>query len=146
MKYIKLFESFSAPNTVTVKLTDVWKDSMNLYTMPEEVKLPNNGELYTYIGNTKINGSSGVIYFASRKDNLIFITGLDLEGAERNRNFDQFNSLLSLYPKSKIELDRSGLRKFPHGTCTLGPDADYNGELEIGMKDHRGYFEIVSVR
>lgn len=143
MKYIKLFESFSAPNTVTVKLTDVWKDSMNLYTMPEEVKLPNNGELYTYIGNTELNGSSGIIYFASRKDNRIYITGLDLEGAERNYDL---NSLIGRYAKSKIELDRSGLRKFPHGTCTLGPDADYNGELEIGMKDHRGYFEIVSVR
>lgn len=143
MKYIKLFESFSGPNTVTVRLTDVWKDSMNLYTMPEEVELPNNSELYYYIGNTKLDVSGGVIYFASRKDNLIFITGFDLEGAERNYDL---NSLTGRYAKSKGELDRSGLRKFPHGTCTLGPNADYNGELEIGMKDHRGYFEIVSVR
>jgi hypothetical protein len=150
MKYIKLFENFSEeknsmeyPNLIEVKLTDVLKDSKNLYKMPDTVELPNDDELYSYIGNTELDGFSGVIYFASRRGNLIFITGLDLKGAERKYDL---NSLTSTYAKSKTELDRSGLRNFPEATCTLGPNADYAGELEIGMKDHRGYFEIVSVK
>lgn len=36
------------------------------------------------------------------------------------------------------------MRKFTEATCTLGPNADYAGELK--MKDHRGYFEIVAIK
>lgn len=135
-------EPIEYPNSITVKLTDEWKNSHDLYRVPENVKLPNNDEAYTYIGNTKLDGFSGTIYFASRKGNLIFITGLDIKGAEKNYDI---NSLTNQYFKSKTEIDNSGLRKFPAGTSTLGPNSDYQGPLEIGMKDHRGYFEIVSL-
>jgi hypothetical protein len=60
-------EPIEYPNSVTVKLTDEWKNSHDLYRVPENVKLPNNDEAYTYIGNTKLDGFSGTIYFASRK-------------------------------------------------------------------------------
>jgi hypothetical protein len=151
MKHVKLFENFgeenivAIPNLVTVELSDVWKDSKNLYKMPNTVELFNNNEIYSYIGNTRLDGFSGVIYFASRKDNLIFITGLDLEGAERNYDID---SLTSPYTKSKNQLDNSGLRKFQQGTCTLGMlnNADYSGDLEVGMTDNRGYFKIIEIK
>lgn len=135
-------EPIEYPNSITVKLTDEWKNSHDLYKVPENVKLPNNDELYTYIGNTKLDGFSGTIYFASRKGNLVFITGLDMEGAEKNYDI---NSLTNQHFKSKTEIDNSGLRKFSDGTTTLGPDSDYQGPLEIGMTDHRGYFKIVSL-
>ena len=135
-------EPIEYPNSITVKLTDEWKNSYDLYRVPNEVTLPNNSEVYTYIGNTRLDGFSGVIYFASRKDNLIFITGLDVEGREKNYDI---NSLTNTYLKSKTEINNSGLRKFPHGTTTLGPNSDYQGPLEIGMTDHRGYFKIVSL-
>ena len=93
--------------------------------------------------NTELTGFSGILYFASRKDNLIFITGLDMKGMEKKYDL---NSLTNLYAKSKMEIDRTGLRKFSAGTCTLGPNADYTGELEVGMSDHRGYFKIVSMK
>ena len=148
LKYVKLFENFESvkyPDSITVKLTDLWKNSHNLHNMPSEVKLFNDDESYTYIGNTKLDGYSGILYFASRKDNLIFITGLDIEGADKNYDI---NSLTNLYSKSKIEIEKTGLRKFSVGTCTLGKfnDSDYSGELKVGMPDHRGYFEIVSIK
>ena len=148
LKYVKLFENFESvkyPDSITVKLTDEWRDSHKLYTMPSEVKLFNDDETYTYIGNTKLDGYSGILYFASRRDNLVFITGLDVEGADKNYDI---NSLTNLYSKSKREIEKSGLRKFPSGTCTLGmlDEPDYSGELKVGMPDHRGYFEIVSIK
>jgi hypothetical protein len=146
LKYVKLFENFESvkyPNSITVELTDVWKDTHELHTIPSEITLSNNDELYYYIGNTELTGFSGILYFASRKDNLIFITGLDMKGMEKKYDL---NSLTNLYAKSKMEIDRTGLRKFSAGTCTLGPNADYTGELEVGMSDHRGYFKIVSMK
>ena len=143
MKYIKLFENFESvkyPDSITVKLTDVWKNTSKLHTLPYEVTLMNNKELYYYIGNTDLTISGGTIYFASRRDNLIFITGLDTKG----KDYD--DSLTNVIPRSKMQIDNTGMRKFTEATCTLGPNADYTGELEIGMKDHRGYFEIVSVK
>ena len=44
-----------------------------------------------------------------------------------------------------MKIDNTGMRKFTEATCTLGPNADYAGELK-GMKDHRGYFEIVAIK
>jgi hypothetical protein len=90
-----------------------------------------------------MTGFDGTLYFASRRDNLIFITGLDMQGMEKNYDL---NSLTNLYAKSKMEIDRAGLRKFTEATCTLGPNADYTGELEVGMSDHRGYFKITSMK
>ncbi len=146
MKYLKIFEDFESvkyPDSITVELTDVWKKERELHTMPSEVTLTNNDELYYYIGNTKMTGFDGTLYFASRRDNLIFITGLDMQGMEKNYDL---NSLTNLYAKSKMEIDRAGLRKFTEATCTLGPNADYTGELEVGMSDHRGYFKITSMK
>jgi len=148
MKYLKLYENFESvkyPDSITVKLTDEWKNSHNLYHMPSQVDLLNNDETYTYIGNTKLDGYSGILYFASRRDNLVFITGLDVEGAEKNYDL---KSLTDQYSKSKRAIENSGLRKFPSGTCTLGKldEPDYSGELKVGMSDHRGYFEIVSIK
>jgi hypothetical protein len=132
------------PNSITLKLTDVWRDLHNLYNMPSQVTLFNDDESYTYIGNTNLTGFGGIIYFASRKNNLIFITGLDMEGA--GKNYD-LNSLLNLHSKSKREIEKTGLRKFSVGTCTLGElnNSDYSGELEVGMPDHRGYFKIIEI-
>ena len=135
-------EPIEYPDSITVKLTDEWEKVRDLFRVPYEVTLPNNPKVYVYIGNTKIDGFSGIIYFASRKGNLVFITGLDVKGADKNWDI---NSLTNQYPKSKTEIDNSGLRKFPTGTTTLGPNPDYQGPLEIGMTDHRGYFKIVSL-
>jgi hypothetical protein len=148
MKYLKLFENFESveyPDSVTVKLTDKWKNSHNLYHMPSKVDLLNNDKTYTYIGNTKLDGYSGILYFASRRDNQVFITGLDVEGADKNYDI---NSLTDPHYKSKNVIENSGLRKFPSGTCRLGKldEPDYSGELEVGMTDHRGYFEIVALK
>jgi hypothetical protein len=152
MKYLKLYENFSEENTkkypdsITVKLTDEWKNSHNLYHVPSQVDLLNNDETYTYIGNTKLDGYSGIIYFASRRDNLVFITGLDT--SEKMSHDYDLKSLTDQYSKSKRAIENSGLRKFPSGTCTLGKldEPDYSGELKVGMSDHRGYFEIVSIK
>jgi hypothetical protein len=148
LKYVKLFENFESvkyPDSITVKLTDEWKNSHNLYNMPSQSTLLNDDETYAYIGNTEMTGFDGIIYFASRKGNLIFITGLDMKGAEKKYDL---NSLTNQYSKSKREIENSGLREFSSGTCTLGKlkDPDYSGELEVGMTDHRGYFEIVSIK
>ena len=58
-----------------------------------------------------------------------------------------FDFLTNLYPKSEWELKDSGLREFHLSTCTLGEknNPDYNGPLEVGMTDNRGYFKIVSI-
>ena len=147
MKHLKLFENFESikyPDLVTVKLTDEWKNSHNLFRMPSEVDLLNNGEKYTYIGNTKLDGYSGILYFASRRDNQVFITGLE-EGSYKDYDI---NSLTDPHYKSKNVIENSGLRKFPSGTCRLGKldEPHYSGELEVGMTDHRGYFEIVDLK
>ena len=149
MKHLKLFENFETvkyPNSIKLKLTEKWKSENKLHNMPSEISLANDDELYTYIGNTKLDGFSGIIYFASRRDNLVFITGLDLKDKQHS-DYD-LESLTNLYSKSKRELDNSGLRKFSVGTCTLGElnNPDYSGSLEIGMTDHRGYFEIIDLK
>lgn len=146
-KFKKILTENSAEKykSITVKMTDKWLKTNDIYHKPNTIELRNDDEKYSYIGNTRLDSFSGVIYFASRKGNLIFITGLDFEGAERRGNID-VGSLTDGYPKSKYELEGTGLRKFPQATCTLGPDPDYKGELEIGMKDHRGYFEIVAIK
>jgi hypothetical protein len=106
--------------------------------------LPNNPKAYCYVGNTMLDGFKGILYFASRNGNLIFITGLDVEG--RKILDTSLADLTDKYLKSQTQIDDSGLRKFPAGTCTLGPDSDYQGELKVGDFDHRGYFEIVSMQ
>jgi hypothetical protein len=149
MRHLKLFENFETvkyPNSIQLKLTEKWKIEKDIHNMPSEISLANDDELYSYIGNTKLDGFSGIIYFASRRDNLVFITGLDLKD-KQHRDYD-LESLTNLYSKSKRELDNSGLRKFSVGTCTLGElnNPDYTGPLEIGMTDHRGYFEIIDLK
>ncbi len=149
MKHLKLFENFETvkyPNSIKLKLTEKWKIEKDIHNMPSEISLGNDDELYTYVGNTEPDGFSGIIYFASRRDNLVFITGLDLMD-KQHRNYD-FKSLTDQYSKTKRELDNSGIRQFSVGTCTLGElnNPDYTGSLEIGMTDHRGYFEIIDLK
>jgi hypothetical protein len=186
LKYIKLFENFENvkyPNSIRVKLTDTWKKSLSPFGLsPEfvywkgpqrkselmhyeedvikgfkqpftEVDLPNNDEIYTYIGATVGHGN---YYFASRRDNLIFIIWLDATrvgfgNAEKTEEL--FFQLTNGYPKTKHEINDflgkyKGLRQSESGTRTLGEhnNPDYRGELRVGMTDDKGYFEIVSMK
>ena len=151
LKYVKLFENFESvkyPSSITVKLTDVWKNTHEIYNMPSEVELLDDGDSYYYIGNTKLTGFGGVYYFATRNGNQISIDGLDIQGA-KDRSLSSPQSLTR--PGGRFtsrDLDNSGLRRFPSGSCTLGEpnNADYEGELEVGMPEHRGYFKIVSIK
>ena len=76
-----------------------------------------------------------------RKKNPQYI---EIENTHVSEDYD--DSLTNVIPQSKMQIDNTGMRKFTEATCTLGPNADYAGELKVGMKDHRGYFEIVSVK
>lgn len=147
LKYVKLFENFENvkyPNSIRVKLTDTFEETHKIDKPRKilEVDLSNNPESYKFIGR---NLHNGVFYFASRKDNLIFITGVELQ------QFGQESIVSRLIfgdPVTKYEINAPGLRSFESGTCTLGEhnNPDYRGELRVGMTDHRGYFEIVSMK
>jgi hypothetical protein len=123
-----------APLVITVKVTEEGKTKMRLYTGPSSIKMTggNNSDYY-YIGNTKAElGKETNIYFARYRDDIkeILVSYLMPKSSEEFTKLvnSQYISLRDM--KGSIP---SGNHKFDNG-------------FEKGMKDHRGEFEIISVK
>jgi len=138
-RVIKEESESSYPNNIEVKILDNWKKD-SIYGGPRRVTVYD--DKYTYIGNTKLSGFGGVIYFATFMPKIkeIQTSFINLEFAEPKINKNQFDQLMSEYP-----LDSKYFRKIiEHHNLRLAQDAYYKfNDLEPGSVDHRESFEIV---
>jgi len=128
-----------APLVITVKVTEEGKTKMRLYTGPSSIKMTsdkNNSQMgsnYYYIGNTEFKlGEKAKVYFAQYRHDIkeIFVSYLF------PKNSEEFTKLVNSQYISPREMKGSipdGNFKFENG-------------FEKGMKDHRGDFEIISVK
>jgi hypothetical protein len=131
-----------APLVITVKVTDKGKGSMRLVTSPSEITMTsakNNSQMesyYYYIGNQKYElGKEVSVYFAVYRHDIKEIQTIYLIP----KTAEQFKELVdskSLNPR-EIENLPSDIRKVPDAYFS------FKNGFEKGMKDHRGYFEIV---
>ena len=130
------------PLVITVKVTDKGKDSMRLYTGPSEITMTsakNNSQMESdnyYIGNQKYElGKEVSVYFAVYRHDIKEIQTIYLIP----KRAGQFKELVDSKSLNNREIENlpSDIRKVP--------DAYFKFEngFEKGMKDHRGYFEIV---
>jgi hypothetical protein len=130
-----------APLVITVKVTEEGKTKMRLYTGPSSIKMTggNNSDYY-YIGNTKAElGKETNIYFARYRDDIKEIQTMYLALIPGNSKFNELVN--SEYLNSnQIKNLPSDIRKVPDGYFK------FENGFEKGMKDHRGDFEIISVK
>jgi hypothetical protein len=125
----RILNEVKGPDSITVKVTPEGKTRMNLYNSPENVTMTNGDQLY-FIGNEKYEVNKAVnVYFASyTADPAIIYISYVVTSPEND-----FNKLTS----NKM-INRNQLKNIvPLASC------DFKNGFEKGMKDNRGYFEIV---
>jgi hypothetical protein len=130
----KIFEAFEekAPESITVKLTDEGKKRFGLTTTPGAVKM--NPGVYYNFGNTKYDPEK-----PQEAEILLAIYSPDIKEIRTStirpsKQFGELTKTQELRPHIirdlKLQLVPMSNSKFPNG-------------FETGMKDDRGYFEIV---
>jgi hypothetical protein len=134
-----------APLVITVKVTESGKNKMGLNTGPSEIRMTsdkNNSQMgsdYYYIGNTEFKlDKEAKVYFAIYRHDIKEILTVILIP----KTAEQFNKLVdskNLTPHEVKNLPPD-IRKVPDGNFK------FENGFEKGMKDHRGYFEIISVK
>jgi len=135
-----------APLVITVKVTESGKNKMGLYTGPSEIRMTsdkNDSQMRSdnyYIGNTKAElGKETNIYFAQYRHDIKEIQTMYLALIPGNSKFNELVN--SKYLNSnEIENLPSDIREVPDGYFK------FENGFEKGMKDPRGYFEIISVK
>ena len=138
----RMLNEAEGPDSITIKVTDKGKDSMRLATSPSEITMTsakNNPQMesdYYYIGNQKYElGKEVNVYFAVYRHDIKEIQTIYLIP----KTAEQFKELVdskSLNPRQIKNLP-SDIRKVPDAYFS------FKNGFEKGMKDHRGYFEIV---
>jgi hypothetical protein len=125
----RMLNEAEGPDSITVKVTAEGKTRMNLYNSPENITMTDGDQLY-FIGNEKYEVNKAVnVYFASYNIDPAIIHVSHVVTSPEN----DFNKLTS----SKM-INRNQLENIiPLASC------DFKNGFEKGMKDNRGYFEII---
>ncbi len=138
----KMMNEVEAPESITVKLTDKGKNEFNLYTTPGAVKMFPN--VFYNFGNTNFELLLTkpmqfqillAIYYPDIKE--IQISTIRPATNKEELNYDEVGELMRARQFNSLKIRGKELNLVPQAYCK------FENGFEKGMKDHRGYFEIL---